>query len=50
MSDYGQVRIKADLSTDYITDIPTVQDWTLTYYYREYAAQEPAVTGFGSEE
>ena len=50
LSDFGQVRLRADLSSTWSTDVPSVQDWTLTYYYRQYSPTEPGVSSFGAEE
>ncbi len=48
--DYGQIRLRANLSSTYSTSVPGIQDWTITYYYREYTSPEPAVTLIGDEE
>ncbi len=48
-TNYGQIRLKANLSTTDVSTTPTVNDWTVTYYYRKYASSEPTV-GVGSEE
>jgi len=29
---------------------PSIQDWTVTYCYREYDAPEPGMTAIGGEE
>ncbi len=50
LTDYGQIRLRANLSSTYSTNIPGIQDWTVTYYYRKYAAPEPGVAGLGTEE
>jgi hypothetical protein len=50
LTDYGQVRLTANLSSTYSTDVPSIQDWTITYYYREYTASEPTSGGIGDEE
>ena len=47
---YDQIRLVANLSSTYNTDIPSVQDWTVTYYYRQYTAPEPEMSGIGDEE
>jgi hypothetical protein len=47
---YGQIRLRANLSTTDNTVTPTIQDWTVTYYYRQYSSPEPTVTGIGGEE
>ena len=48
-TDYGQIRLKGSLSTTDVSTTPTVNDWTVTYYYRKYASPEPT-TSVGSEE
>jgi hypothetical protein len=47
---YGQIRLRANLSTTDNTVTPTIQDWTVTYYYRQYSSPEPTVMGIGGEE
>ena len=47
---YGQIRLRANLSTTDNMVTPSVQDWTVTYYYREYTSPEPTVTEIGGEE
>ena len=44
------MRLRANLSSTYSTDVPSIQDWTVTYYYRQYDATEPNVSGIGDEE
>jgi hypothetical protein len=48
-TDYGQIRLKAVLSTTNSSVTPSIQDWTVTYYYRKYASPEPLAT-VGSQE
>ena len=48
-SDYGQIRLKAALSTTNTLITPSVQDWTVTYHYRKYASPEPTYI-IGAEE
>jgi len=50
LTDYGQVRLRANLSSTYSGDVPSIQDWTVTYYYREYSDPEPTMVGVGGEE
>jgi hypothetical protein len=50
LMDYEQIRLRANLSSTYSTDIPSIQDWTVTYYYRKYSTPEPSVAGLGVEE
>ena len=47
---YGQIRLRANLSTTDNMVTPSVQDWTVTYYYREYTSPEPTVAEIGGEE
>ncbi|MFC1925980.1 DUF2341 domain-containing protein [Chloroflexota bacterium] len=49
-ADYDEIRLRANLSTTYSTDIPSIQDWMVTYRYREYTLPEPSITGIGGEE
>jgi len=48
-TDYGQIRLKGSPSTTDVSTTPTVDDWTITYYYREYTSPEPTAS-VGSEE
>jgi hypothetical protein len=41
---YGQIRLKGNLSTTSASISPSVQDWTVTHYYRKYASPEPTAT------
>jgi len=50
LTDYGRIRLVANLSSTYSTDVPSIQDWTVDYYYREYTASEPTLSGIGGEE
>ncbi len=50
LTDYSQVRVRANLSSSSSIDIPGVRDWILTYYYRNYSSPEPGVTEIGTEE
>ncbi|MFC2000052.1 choice-of-anchor R domain-containing protein, partial [Chloroflexota bacterium] len=50
LSDYGQIRLRANLYTSDSASFSTIQDWMVTYYYREYNAPEPAMTGISGEE
>lgn len=47
---YDQIRLRANLSSTYSTDVPSIQDWTVTYYYREYSSPEPTSGAPGGEE
>ena len=49
ISDYGQIRLKAVLSTSDSSISPSIHDWDVTYYYRKFAAPEPNVF-IGEEE
>jgi hypothetical protein len=42
LTDYGQIRLRANLSSTYSADTPRIQDWMVTYYYRGYTAPEPS--------
>ena len=46
---YGQIRLRGNLSTSDDQLTPSVQDWQVTYYYREYVSPEPTTT-VGAEE
>ena len=48
--DYEQIRVAADLSTSDISLTPSIQDWTITYYYRQYTSTEPTTGAPGAEE
>lgn len=50
LTNYDQIRLRANFSSTYSTDIPSIQDWTVTYYYREYTSSEPTMSGVGGEE
>jgi len=43
-TDYGQIRLKGNLSTTDVSVAPSIQDWTVTYYYREYSSTEPGAS------
>jgi hypothetical protein len=47
-TEYGQIRLKGSLSTTDVSTTPTVHDWTVTYYYRNYTDPEPT-TSVGDE-
>ncbi|MCK4473934.1 DUF2341 domain-containing protein [Candidatus Parcubacteria bacterium] len=49
-TDYGQIRLKANLSTTDTAVTPSIQDWTVTYYYRKYASPEPTATVSSDQE
>ncbi|MDY6834349.1 MAG: DUF2341 domain-containing protein, partial [Chloroflexota bacterium] len=48
-TDYDQIRIKGSLSTTDTSETPSIQDWTVSYYYRKYTSTEPT-TSNGTEE
>jgi len=48
-SNYGQIRLNADLSTSDTSVTPKVQDWNADYYYRKYISPEPSAN-IGVEE
>ena len=50
LTNYERIRLVANMSSTYSTDTPSVQDWTATYYYRQYSTLEPGVSGIGDEE
>ncbi len=39
--DYGQIRLRANLNSSNGVATPSIQDWTVSYYYREYVSPEP---------
>ncbi len=43
-TDYGQIRLRGSLSTSDVSTTPTCSDWSVTYYYREYASPEPVAS------
>ena len=48
-SDFPQVRLTADLTTADNQITPSIDDWAISYYYRQYTSSEP-VTTFGPEQ
>jgi hypothetical protein len=46
---YSQIRLVANMSTSDNLISPSIQDWTITYYYRKYAAVEPSASAPGIE-
>ena len=48
--DYGQIRLRANLSTTDTSVTSSIQDWRVTYYYRKYVEPEPTWANPGNEE
>ncbi|MCK4473945.1 hypothetical protein KAU40_01640 [Candidatus Parcubacteria bacterium] len=47
--DYSQIRLRANLSTTDTLFSPSIQDWNVNYYCRNYISPEPFVTVGGEE-